>query len=106
MGTPSNPLLPGLGAGFSVPSVLSGASFCPDVFPCVPDLPPLVTASTMAITAPIARTPAPAHMSIRRCLALRASRARISAALALATSRSLLALATDSALSCQGWARG
>src|SRR6266566_6617525 len=107
IGTPSTPLLPGLGGGCSGPSALIGPVVSRGVLargPAGP--PPLVTASTIAMTAPIARTAAPAHRNSRRCLAFRASRARISATLALAISRFLLALDTDSVPFCQGHRRG
>jgi hypothetical protein len=69
MGTPSKPLLPGLGAGFSLPSVLSGARLSFPSPACGLFDPPLVAASTIAMTAAMATTPAPAHINSRRCLA-------------------------------------
>src|SRR6266851_6010484 len=97
MGTPSKPGGPAFGAGFSGPSALSGPSLSFGVLVGGVGLPPPpVTANAMATAATMARTAAPIPMNRRRCRACRASRARISATFALATSRFLLALDTYS----------
>src|SRR6266851_1331489 len=97
MGTPSKPDWPAFGAGFSGPSVLSGPSLSFGVLVCDAGLPPpLATASAMPTAAAMTRTAAPIPMNRRRCRSCRASRARISATFALATSRFLLALDTCS----------
>jgi hypothetical protein len=77
-GTPSGPAGPGAGAGLSVPSVLSEASFNPGVPPPAlppPALPPPVAASVMPMAAATTTAP-PATASQRRRRRWRASAAR------------------------------
>ena len=92
-GTPSGPLGPGEGSGFSVPSVLSEASLSFGVPPAaLAGLPLLlVTARVMATAAMITTTAAPIPASQLRRRLRAASRARISATLARAEAPRALA---------------
>src|SRR5215470_1985857 len=98
-GTCSGPVGPGDGAGWSVPSVLSEASFSFGVPPPpeAGELPPL-TASVMPTATAATTTTAPAPISQRWRRLRRASAALISAIFAAAFDRFLLPLDTASIL--------